>query len=136
MKLIIRIKDGKPFEHPIFEDNFKQAFPNIDIEKMPADFALFTRIPQPELGPYEVYEGCEYELKDGACRDKHIVRPMTSEEIAEKQERTKQAWNAGGWVSWIFNEETCSFFPPIPCPEDGKMYKWDESVKNWVEVTL
>lgn len=36
--------------------------------------------------------------------------------------------------SWILNENTCFWEPPIPYPNDGKDYAWDESVKNWVEV--
>ena len=36
--------------------------------------------------------------------------------------------------SFILNEETCIWEAPIPYPEDGKKYLWDESVVNWVEV--
>lgn len=35
--------------------------------------------------------------------------------------------------SWSLNEETCRWDPPIPYPTDGKLYYWDESVKNWIE---
>ena len=31
MRLFIQIRDGQPFEHPIIEDNFREAFPDIDI---------------------------------------------------------------------------------------------------------
>jgi hypothetical protein len=38
--------------------------------------------------------------------------------------------------SWILNEQTCLWEPPIPKPEDtSKLYRWDEEQKNWVEVT-
>jgi hypothetical protein len=33
--------------------------------------------------------------------------------------------------SWILNEETFQWEPPIPRPEDGLMYQWDESVADW-----
>lgn len=36
--------------------------------------------------------------------------------------------------SWILNEETCSWDPPIPMPQDNKFYRWDEDTTNWVEV--
>lgn len=53
--------------------------------------------------------------------------------------------------SWILNEDTCQWEPPIPKPADGiienfeiinpdeapegfKNYRWDESIVNWVEV--
>jgi hypothetical protein len=37
--------------------------------------------------------------------------------------------------SWILNEDTCLWDPPIPMPTDeGKLYKWDEDTLNWVVV--
>lgn len=37
--------------------------------------------------------------------------------------------------SWMLNESTCGWQPPTPYPTDGKRYRWDESITNWVEVT-
>ena len=37
--------------------------------------------------------------------------------------------------SWTLNEETCVWVPPIPYPSDGKIYKWDANILNWVEIT-
>jgi hypothetical protein len=34
--------------------------------------------------------------------------------------------------SWILDEETCLWCPPVPYPDDGKMYVWDEMFKNWI----
>jgi len=36
--------------------------------------------------------------------------------------------------SWVLNEQTCQWEAPVPMPADGKMYSWDESVKEWVEA--
>ena len=36
--------------------------------------------------------------------------------------------------SWLLNEDTCLWEAPIPYPEDGKVYKWDEETINWIEV--
>jgi hypothetical protein len=36
------------------------------------------------------------------------------------------------YKSWILVEETCQWTAPIPYPNDGKMYYWDETVKNWI----
>lgn len=33
--------------------------------------------------------------------------------------------------SWIFDEETYTWKPPIEYPTDGKKYKWNESIVNW-----
>lgn len=35
--------------------------------------------------------------------------------------------------SWILNEETCQWQPPVPYPNDEKHYSWDESSFSWVE---
>lgn len=36
--------------------------------------------------------------------------------------------------SWVLNEDTCLWEPPIPYPNDGAVYQWDESLGDWVEV--
>ena len=38
--------------------------------------------------------------------------------------------------SWTLNEDTCLWDSPVPYPEDGKMYKWDEDTLNWVELVI
>lgn len=37
------------------------------------------------------------------------------------------------FVSWILNEETWKWEAPIPYPEDGNTYIWDEDNLEWVE---
>jgi len=63
MKLFIKIKDGQPFEHPIIESNFRQAFPNIDVDNLPPEFARFVRVqkPEPDEGKHIVRVECRYE---------------------------------------------------------------------------
>lgn len=41
----------------------------------------------------------------------------------------------GVFNSWTLNETTWSWEPPVPYPDDGKVYKWDEVTLNWVEIT-
>ena len=39
--------------------------------------------------------------------------------------------------SWILNEGTCLWEPPIPYPADStdeKQYRWDEDTTSWIEV--
>jgi hypothetical protein len=38
------------------------------------------------------------------------------------------------YPSWIGDIDTMSWQPPVPYPQDGKYYQWDESIINWVEV--
>jgi hypothetical protein len=39
------------------------------------------------------------------------------------------------FASWLLNENTCQWESPIPFPNDGKYYVWDETTTSWVEVT-
>jgi len=87
MELFIRVKNGQPFEHPIFGDNFRQAFPHIDTDNLPPEFARFTRIEMPVLGPHEIYEGVTYERDGDGFIDVHHVRPMTEEEKLISKQR-------------------------------------------------
>ena len=33
--------------------------------------------------------------------------------------------------SWILNEETCTWEPPVPYPTDGFTYFWNEATADW-----
>ena len=33
--------------------------------------------------------------------------------------------------SWVLNEETCLWEPPIPYPDDGQYYEWNEETVSW-----
>lgn len=35
------------------------------------------------------------------------------------------------YESWILNEETCLWDPPISMPADGKFYTWNEETQMW-----
>ena len=35
--------------------------------------------------------------------------------------------------SWLLNEETCQWIPPIEYPTDGERYIWSEELNNWVK---
>lgn len=35
------------------------------------------------------------------------------------------------YPSWILNEETCWWEPPIPAPNDSNIYDWDEDTTSW-----
>jgi hypothetical protein len=36
--------------------------------------------------------------------------------------------------SWVLDEDTCLWVAPVPMPEDGGVYSWDEDAGDWVEV--
>lgn len=134
MRFFIRLENGQLIDHPIIEENMIQAFPEVDLDNLPENFAEFVRVDVPAIGTYEIYEGSSYQWVDGVVKDVHTIRPMTEKEKIEKQNLVKQRWSADGFASWVFNEDTCSFAPPIAHPQDGKPYRWNEDVVNWVEV--
>lgn len=35
--------------------------------------------------------------------------------------------------SWVLNEDTCLWDSPVPYPNDGDRYRWDESTQSWVK---
>jgi hypothetical protein len=136
MELFIRIQNGQPFEHPILGDNFRQAFPHIDVNNLPSDFAKFVRVTPPVLGPYEKNQTVSYQLVNGVYTDVFACKQLTAEEIALKQQAVKDEWTANnGFASWTFNETTCVFEAPTPMPNNGKFYRWDEPTTSWIEVT-
>lgn len=90
MNLYIQIRDGQPYEHPIMEDNFLAAFPHIDLNNLPPEFAKFERVSLPLLGQYEVYEGVRYEWFNGLVKDVHIVRAMTDQEKTAYDEENRR----------------------------------------------
>jgi hypothetical protein len=62
---------------------------------------------------------------------------MTAEEIKEKQDAVKAQWAVNnGYPSWVFDETTCSFQPPIPYPNDDKHYVWNEGTLSWDENVI
>lgn len=37
------------------------------------------------------------------------------------------------YPSWILDADTLLWTPPAKYPSDGKLYRWDETIKNWIE---
>lgn len=40
------------------------------------------------------------------------------------------------FASWVLNEATCLWNPPIPMPIDENRYRWDEPTTSWVVVEM
>lgn len=36
--------------------------------------------------------------------------------------------------SWTLNNQTWLWEAPVPYPNDGKLYRWDEDTTSWIEV--
>lgn len=38
------------------------------------------------------------------------------------------------YPSWVLNTNTAQWEAPVPYPNDGKLYEWNEQTQSWVEV--
>ena len=89
MELFIQIQNGVPFEHPIMGDNFRAAFPHIDVNNLPSEFAKFERVAEPQdTLDFQVAE-VSYQWVNGVVKDVWSTRAMTEQERATKIERIR-----------------------------------------------
>lgn len=40
------------------------------------------------------------------------------------------------YPSWTLDNATADWVAPVPMPNDGKAYSWDEAIQSWVEIPL
>ena len=38
------------------------------------------------------------------------------------------------YPSWLLDEATCQWKAPVPMPQDGELYEWDEAAGEWVRI--
>ena len=38
------------------------------------------------------------------------------------------------YLSWVLDDNTCWWEPPVAYPNDDKKYIWDEDTTSWIEV--
>jgi hypothetical protein len=38
------------------------------------------------------------------------------------------------YPSWVLDDATCQWKAPVPMPQDGDLYEWDEAAGEWVVV--
>ena len=91
MELFIKIVDGQPFEHPMLGDNFRQAFPDVDVNNLPPEFARFERVERPVVKYSQIAVGPVYQWVDGIVKDVWVVQELSGDALAEKiQTKTRQ----------------------------------------------
>lgn len=134
MELYIQITDGKPNGHPADESNLLDAFGVV-----PSGWEPFERVVRPRVGVYQILESetPTYEKVNNVWKDVWALRNMTEAEIAAKKQATKTAWAAdpqsANWAGWLFSEERCEYYAPVPYPRIGGPYKWCGAENNWKE---
>lgn len=75
----------------------------------------------------EVYPGTEAHL----IEPEHI--PLYPEETFWKDEKF---YPPKEFNSWIWENDSYMWIPPIPHPNDEKFYIWNEEIVNWEEIVL
>ena len=38
------------------------------------------------------------------------------------------------YASWILDEDACQWVSPVPSPQDGGTYAWNEEAKEWIRI--
>jgi hypothetical protein len=131
MRLFIKVENGMPINHPASEDNLFQS-----LGEIPLDWEPFVRETRPTVGVYQILESEEttYQKVNGIWTDVWALRDMTGDEKLAKQNAKKEWWaiNQKNRSTWIFNETTCDFDPPVQYPTDGQVYFWQGISNSWV----
>lgn len=66
--------DGNPINHPIIGDNFRSAFPHIDVNNLPSNYERFKRNPRPHFAERGVLlDEPIYQRIDGVLQDVWIM---------------------------------------------------------------
>jgi len=131
MNLYIKYINGQIVDHPMLEDNLKQADPDFNPINLPDTLKVFERINGPLPGPYAYIQSSYQLFEDGVVRDVYTEVPFSAEEKANLIEYTMAQAHPKGWT---FNETICAWEPGVPYPTDGKVYEWSEELENWSEL--
>lgn len=87
MNLYIKLENGQPINHPMFEDNILQCYPDIDLNNTEL-FAPFNRLEIPSrsdlpVGIFQVLETRYVLSNDGiSYEDQYYTRDMDADEIS------------------------------------------------------
>lgn len=90
----------------------------------------------------DVYRQTSYNTRGGIYYD-----PATNQPAADQSKAFRKNYAGVGFTyddaldafippkyypSWILNPQTCLWEAPVPYPEDGRSYYWDEATVSWV----
>jgi len=89
-----------------------------------------------------------YNIRGGVYYDPATGQPAADQSIINEDEaRLRKNYAGVGYTydaqrdvfippkpydSWILNEDTCLYEAPVPYPDDGNNYEWDEQTTDWV----
>jgi hypothetical protein len=92
----------------------------------------------------DVYKRTSYNTRGGIHYDPNTGQPSTNQSKAFRKNYAGIGFTYDEFrdafippkpfSSWILNEQTCLWGSPVPMPNDGKIYKWNENNLSWLEV--
>ena len=86
------------------------------------------------ISNWEEYYGA---LRNQVCKrtsyNNNIRKNFAGKGMIYDEIRDAFYWPAP-YLSWILNEETCIWQAPIPYPNDGHIYDWNETTQEWTEI--
>lgn len=126
MALYIKIENGKPINHPAFDDNLIAAYGYI-----PSEWSPFNRIGCPDgliTSPFQKVE-CTYTLSsDGITwQDNWLAIEMSDE---EKMNLISQTQSNPPFPNAVLNTTTLQWKPPSK-PTDGNNYTFNFTDGIW-----
>lgn len=83
---------------------------------------------------YNTYAGIHQtmEIDNKLVLDKVKALRKNFAGIGYKYDREKDAFiPPKPYESWILNENSCTWYPPVPLPMDNRSYTWNEEDKTW-----
>jgi hypothetical protein len=98
-----------------------------------------------DLGLGGKWEKTSYNTRGGIH-----YNPETNEPSADQSKAYRKNYAGVGYIfdeqrdafipprpfdSWILNEVSCLWEPPIPMPEEG-VWSWNEETQNWEEIQI
>ena len=85
---------------------------------------------------------CSYNTRGGVHYDPKTGKPSADQSKALRfnyagvgylYDETRDAFiSPTPYPSWVLDEATCQWVAPIPMPEDGANYVWDEDAGDWI----
>jgi len=123
--------------------SFVKVLNSIVVDGIVAEHEWIDTLPDKELW-YET----SYNIRGGVYYDTETNKPHLDQSLATATAGRKRKNYAGigyrydkerdafispqRYQSWKLNEDTCLWDAPIPYPDDGKNYIWEESIIQWV----
>jgi hypothetical protein len=61
-----------------------------------------------------------------------VLEVLTEAEYTQR--RRDEFYARQPYASWVFDEATFAWNPPVAYPQDGNRYQWDEATTSWVQL--